>query len=261
MKKTIDINCDAGESFGVYVIGNDAALFKGVTSANIAAGFHASDPVNLMRTIKLARDEDVAIGAHPGLPDLVGFGRRQMELSPEEAYCLIAYQASAVSGMAATVGAKLSHIKPHGALFKSLWTSRPVADAVAQAIRDCCPDRRVLMPTSRESDHFLEAAKASGLEIVGEFYPDLEYLNDGTPVGPKGKHEAALEDVETRLELAMREGKVMTREGSVIQVDFDSLCLHGDTDNASEILAAVRHRLEEWGVAVSAPAANGPTDP
>jgi UPF0271 protein len=172
----IDLNADVGESFGAYTIGHDAALMASITSANIAAGFHAGDPSVLRATVRLAKAHGVAVGAHPGFPDLAGFGRRELHVTPREAEDFILYQIAAVAGVAAAEGAPLTHVKAHGALFNMAARDRPLADALARAVAAFDRSLRLFVPPHSE---MIDAAAALGLPIAIEVFADRAYEADG----------------------------------------------------------------------------------
>src|SRR6267142_762368 len=173
----IDINSDMGESFGAYSIGHDQGLMKAITSANIAAGFHAGDPSVLRETIRMAKASGVAVGAHPGFPDLVGFGRRELHVTPAEAEDLVLYQIAAVAGVASAEGATLQHVKPHGALFNMAVGNAPLAAAIARAV--AAFDRSLILFGLPDSE-ILKAGRAAGLRVAAEVFADRAYEADGS---------------------------------------------------------------------------------
>src|SRR5256885_1610761 len=173
----IDINSDMGESFGAYTIGRDAGLFRSITSANVAAGFHAGDPSVLRDTIRLAKNSNVAVGAHPGFPDLVGFGRRELNVTAKEAEDFVLYQVAAVAGVAAAEGVKIQHVKPHGALFNMAVRNRELADAIARAV---AAFDKTLILFGLPSSEILNAGRAAGLRVASEVFADRAYESDGT---------------------------------------------------------------------------------
>jgi len=181
MRRQMDVNSDMGESFGNWVMGNDAALFTFVTTANVACGFHAGDPVTLVRTVRLAKQNGVVVGAHPGLPDLLGFGRRAMKISAEDAYAYVVYQVGALQATLATEGMRLHHVKPHGAFYSVLKTDDELAEAVAEAIMQLSPEPMLYWPAPTDSA-LPRAVRKRGGRVVGEIYVDLEYAPDGSLV-------------------------------------------------------------------------------
>lgn len=247
----IDLNADVGESFGAYTIGNDAALMPSITSANIAAGFHAGDPSVLRATVRLAKTHGVAIGAHPGFPDRAGFGRREMRVTAGEAEDFILYQIAAVAGIAAAEGATLRHVKAHGALFNMAATDRQLADALARAVAAFDRSLVVFAPATSE---MANAARALGLTVAREAFADRAYEADGR-LAPRQKPDAVIHGVDAVVARAVgigRERFVVAVDGSRVQVDADTICVHGDTPGADRLAAAVRCGLEAAGVAVKA---------
>lgn len=247
----IDLNADLGESFGAYSLGDDAALLKAVTSASIAAGFHAGDPSVLRRTLRLAKANGVAVGAHPGFPDLVGFGRRELHMAPDEAEDLILYQIAAVAGVAAAEGLRLQHVKAHGALFNMAATDRPLADALARAV--FAFDRSLLLFASPDSE-MTAAADRVGLRVAVEAFADRAYEPDGRLVS-RQRPGAVIDDERTVVARAVRlatERTLVAADGSPLTLEADTVCVHGDTPKAAALAAAVRRGLERAGVAVKA---------
>ena len=247
----VDLNADVGESFGAYTLGHDAALMASITSANIAAGFHAGDPSVLRATIRLAKTHGVAIGAHPGFPDLAGFGRRELHVTPREAEDFILYQIAAVAGVAAAEGAALTHVKAHGALFNMAARDRSLADALARAVAAFDRSLRVFAPPHSE---MVNAARALGLPIAIEVFADRAYEADGQ-LASRQKPGAVIHDVEIVVARAVSltaDRAVTTLDGSRLQVDADTMCIHGDTPGSGRLAAAVRAGLEAAGVAVKA---------
>lgn len=250
----IDLNADAGESFGPYTLGDDAALMRSITSVNVAAGFHAGDPGVLRRTIQLARDNQVAVGAHPSFPDRQGFGRRDMHMSPSEVEDLVLYQIAAVAGVARAEGVTLAHVKPHGALYNMAARERELAEAIARATFAFDP-ALVLYAPPRSA--MAAAGKALGLRVAAEAFADRAYLADGSlaPRTMAGSVIAGVEEVVTRAMRMAIERTVVAVDGSIVQVDADSLCIHGDTAGAPSLAAWIRAGLQSSGVDVRAPKA------
>lgn len=237
------INCDMGESFSLYRMGEDAELMPYITAANVACGFHASDPVVMGRTVRLAKQHGVKVGAHPSLPDLQGFGRREMKMQPEELTDCIIYQVGALKGFLRREGMELAHIKPHGALYGMAARSAEIAEAVAQAVKVFGVAIYGMAGTMHE-----QVYPAQGLEFVSEYYADLEYADDGgliitrvhEAVDPKRAAERALN--------AVRNGVVESVHRREVKVRADSICVHSDTPNAVAVARAVRDCLAEGGV-------------
>jgi UPF0271 protein len=246
---TIDLNCDMGESFGAYRLGSDAALMAHITSANIACGYHAGDPLVMDATVRLAVKHGVCIGAHPGHPDLQGFGRRSLDLTPDEAEAMVLYQIGALAGFARAAGAVLVHVKAHGALYNQAAADRRLANAVARAVRRFSPG---LILVGLAGSKLIEAGQEAGLRTASEAFPDRAYNPDGTLVSRR-LPGAVLEDVDAvvahALELA-RDGIRVTAGGEERCIPVDTLCLHGDHPSAAENAARLRTALVEAGIEV-----------
>jgi UPF0271 protein len=256
MPNRIDLNCDMGESYGPYRIGNDEALMARITSANIACGYHAGDPRVMDRTVRLAVEHSVAIGAHPGFPDRVGFGRRPMHLSPEELEDDILYQVGALTAFARAAGSALVHVKPHGALYNmaaaDLAVARAIARGVARAGRD-------LVLVGLAGSAMLAAAQEAGLRAASEGFADRAYEADGT-LRSRKLPGAVLHDPAAAAAQAVQiacDGYVTAYTGERVPLHADTLCIHGDNPEAVAIARAIRQRLEEAGVEVSALERNG----
>jgi UPF0271 protein len=247
----IDINSDTGESFGAYTIGHDAGLFKSITSANVAAGFHAGDPSVLRDTIRLAKQHGVAVGAHPGLPDLAGFGRRELHVTPKEAEDLVLYQVAAVAGVAAAEGVKLQHVKPHGALFNMAVRDRELSDAIARAV--AAFDKGLIL-FGLPGSEILSAGRAAGLRVAAEVFADRAYEPDGS-LASRRKPGAVIHDagvVVARAVRMVKENAVNAIEGSLVTLEADTICVHGDTPGSDDLAARIRAGLETAGITVRA---------
>ena len=247
----IDLNSDLGESFGAWPMGQDAALMDSITSANIACGFHAGDPGVMRQTLALAKDKGVAVGAHPGFPDLVGFGRREMKATPAEVQDFVLYQVSALAGMAAAQGLKLQHVKAHGALYNMACRERPLADAIARAV--AAFDRSLILFGLPNSE-LLRAGAAAGLTVAAEVFADRAYERDGS-LTSRNKPGSVIHDEDVVVERAVRmvkQREVVAVDGSVIGLQADTICLHGDTPGAAALARVVRRGLESAGVGIQA---------
>lgn len=251
MLELMDINCDMGESFGNWNMGDDLGMMPRITTANVACGFHASDPVTMIDTVKLAKRNNVAVGAHPGLPDLLGFGRRAMNITPEDAYAYVVYQVGALQGTLATQGMTLHHVKPHGAFYSVLKTDDELAAAVAQAIHELSDDPILYWPAPTTAAMPM-AAKKLGIRVVGEIYPDLIYAPDGTLIIQREKHETDVEFASSQVRRYVETGMVEANDGSLVELDAESLCIHGDGPNAVAVADAVRATLDEIGCKIDA---------
>lgn len=250
----IDINCDCGESYGNWRMGNDEAVIPMITTANVACGFHGGDPVTIKQTVDLAVAHDVAVGAHPGLPDLMGFGRRRMAISPEEAYAYVAYQAGALAGMLAGHGRTLHHIKPHGIFYVMLNEEKPLADAVVQAIVDVCPSPRLYWPAPMAGCALPEAAAAAGIPVVQEVYFDLRYDAQARLVLQRKKTAVDLDDLRRRLRDWLDTQEIEAVTGERLRLEAQSVCVHGDGPNAVEVVQTIREVLQSAGHPVLAAA-------
>jgi UPF0271 protein len=247
----IDINADVGESFGAYSLGDDAALMDAITSASVAAGFHAGDPSVLRHTIRLAKSHGVAVGAHPGFPDLVGFGRRELDVTVAEAEDLVLYQIAAVAGVAAAEGVRLQHVKPHGALFNMASRNRALATAIAKAV--AAFDTSLIL-FGLPGSEMLGAGRAAGLRVAAEVFADRAYEADGS-LARRSTPGAVIHDATAVVSRAVRmleDGVVEARDGTVVPLEADTICVHGDTPGAAHLAASLRAGLKAAGVTVSA---------
>ena len=247
----IDLNCDMGESFGPYRIGQDEEILRYVTSANIACGFHAGDPQVMRHTVRMAKQHGVAIGAHPGYPDLVGFGRREMAVQPEQLYCDLVYQIGALQAFAQAEGLRLQHVKPHGALYNKAHRDEQTARAIIRAI--CDVDRSLALYTLPNGVLY-ELAREEGLRVVREFFADRTYQPDGT-LTPRTAPNAMIGDVElaaARVVRMLAEKKVQSVDGQDLQIEAETVCIHGDEPGAAMFARAIREQLEKQGVVVKA---------
>jgi len=245
----IDLNADVGESFGAYAIGHDPGLMKSITSANIAAGFHAGDPSVLRATIRRAKANGVAVGAHPSFPDLAGFGRREMKMSPHEVEDLVLYQIAAVAGVAHVEGLTLQHVKPHGALYNMAAHDAALAGAIAKAV---AAFSRSLILFGLPGSELLKAGKAAGVRVASEVFADRAYEPDGSLV-LRSRIGSIIHDVEAVVARAVgmaKDGTVIAIDGSTIHVQADTICIHSDTPGADELAAKLRAALESAGILV-----------
>jgi len=245
----IDINSDMGESFGAYSIGHDAGLMASITSANIAAGFHAGDPSVLRETIRLAKVRGVAVGAHPGFPDLVGFGRRELNVTPKEAEDMVLYQVAAVAGVAAAEGVRMQHVKPHGALFNVAARSVELSTAIARAV--AAFDSSLIL-FGLPGSEILNAGRAAGLRVAAEVFADRAYEPDGL-LASRRKPGAVIHDPDVVVARAVRmvkERSVVAIDGSVVPLEADTICVHGDTPGSDDLAARIRAGLEAAGIVV-----------
>ena len=250
MVRRIDINCDMGESFGNFKVGNDKGVMPLITSANVGCGFHGGDPVTMARTVELAKEHGVGVGSHPALPDLMGFGRREMKITAEEARAYLLYQTGALNAFLGSRGMKLQHVKPHGAFYTVLMKNDDLTRAVSEAILDLDKDLYWFMPVPNRS---AEVAESMGVRVVGEMYVDMDYAGDGSLV-VRREQFAHAEDPKATAERVVRfldTGKVRTTEGTEIGISARSVCVHGDTVNAPASLRAIRTELKAQGIEVT----------
>ena len=247
----IDINSDVGESFGAYTIGHDAGLMRSITSANIAAGFHGGDPSVLRETIRQAKTHGVAVGAHPGFPDLVGFGRRAINVTATEAEDFVLYEVDAVAGVAAAEGVTVQHVKPHGALFNMAARNAELSAAIARAV--AAIDRSLIL-FGLPGSEILTAGRTAGLRVAAEVFADRAYEPDGS-LASRRKPGSVIHDpdeVVTRAIRMVKEHSVVAIDGSVVPLDADTMCVHGDTPGSDDLAARIRAGLEAAGVTVKA---------
>jgi UPF0271 protein len=247
----IDLNADLGEGFGAWDLGDDAALLGAVTSANVACGFHAGDPERLLGTLRGTAAAGASVGAHPSYRDLVGFGRRFVDASPTELHADVLYQIAALQGLARAAGTVVRYVKPHGALYNRIAHDPVHADAVIAAVSDVDPALPVL---GLAGSPFLERARAAGLRAVPEVFADRGYRADGSLV-PRGEPGALLHDAQTIAERMARfatEGVMAAVDGTLVALEAESICVHGDTPGAVAAARAVRAELERAGIVIRA---------
>jgi UPF0271 protein len=247
----IDLNADLGESFGRWTIGHDAELMKSITSANVACGYHAGDPGVMRQTVRLAREAGVAVGAHPGLPDLAGFGRRVMAVSPQEVEDFVLYQVGALAAVAAAEGVRLQHVKAHGALYNMAVRDRPLADAIARAVASI--DRSLIL-FGLPATELVRAGEAAGLRVAAEGFADRAYESDGS-LTPRTRPGAVIHGAQEAIARAVRmarEGLVRATDGQDVPMRIETICTHGDTPDSHELTRALRAALERAGVVVKA---------
>lgn len=251
MRLTIDLNCDMGESLGLWTMGQDVEILPYVTSANIACGFHAGDPSTMRRTVQTAIKHGVALGAHPGLPDLVGFGRRTMDISPDAAYDLVVVQVGALAAVASSQGGRLHHVKAHGALYNMAVNNAELAKAIAQAVFDV--DSQLVLYALASSLQ-VDIARKLGLKVAQEVFCDRSYQADGS-LTPRSQPNAMITDPSVAVQqiLAMiQQGKIISQQGTEVHVQADTLCIHGDQPNAVLFASQIRQALQKQDIDVSA---------
>lgn len=250
MARRVDINCDMGESFGVYTLGLDEEVIRYITSANVACGFHAGDPNVMDRTVRMAKEQGVGVGAHPGFPDLRGFGRRPMDVAIPDLINDIIYQIGALEAFCRRHGVALQHIKSHGSMNNMADADRRIADAIIEASMAVWPEVPNMV---KPGTHLHRAALDRGAPFVLEVFADRGYHRDLTLVSRK-RPDAVIADPQMAAERAVRmvvEGKVTTVEGDDVDIQAETICVHGDTPGALEIVRAVRRALEAEGIEVA----------
>lgn len=246
---SVDLNCDMGESFGPWQMGNDSKLMDFVSSINVACGFHAGDPTTMRRTVETAVAKGVSIGAHPGFPDLQGFGRRNMTVSPQEVFDIVLYQVAALKGVCEASGAKLHHVKPHGALYNQAAKDGELAEAIAKAITSL--DNRLIF-YGLSGSLMISAANHAGLRSASEVFADRSYALDGS-LTPRGEIGAIISNVEAAAAQALRmvrEGRAITAGGETISIIAETICIHGDNKNALDFATAIRRVFDRNDIAI-----------
>lgn len=248
-QKYMDLNCDLGESYGIYRLGMDEQLLEYISSANIACGFHAGDPSIIRQTVELCIQKNVAIGAHPGLPDLAGFGRRNMVITAQEAYDMVLYQIGAVAAFTQASGGQLHHVKPHGALYNMAAHHEETADAIARAVKDFDPQ---LLLYGLAGSQLIVAGEKAGIRCVHEVFADRTYQDDGS-LTPRSQPDALIHDIDEAVNqvLAMaEEGVVTTANQKKIRLKADTVCVHGDGSQALSFVQRLHEVLCERGIEV-----------
>ena len=248
----IDLNCDVGESFGAYTLGMDGEIIAAVSSANIACGFHAGDPHVMRRTVGLARDHGVAVGAHPGFPDLLGFGRRTMACDPEEVADFVTYQVGALQAFCVAHGVRLRHVKPHGALYNMAVGNEALIRAMARAVARIDPELLLVVLAGRHAAGMAAVAQAEGVSAVFEAFPDRAYTAEGT-LAPRHLPGAVIHDPEVAAARALRmvrEGVVMATDGTAVPLSVQTLCVHGDNPDGVALARTIRATLEAAGIEI-----------
>lgn len=245
----VDLNCDLGESFGNYKIGHDEEVIQFISSANVACGFHASDPMIMDETVKMAKKSGVAIGAHPGLPDLIGFGRRRMDIGIKEAKTMIQYQIGALDAFCKANNIKMSHVKPHGALYNMAGKDLELSIAICEGIKSVNPN---LILLALSGSKMIEAAKITELKYASEVFADRAYNDDGSLVDRKINGAVITDEDEAikRVVKMIKEGKVTSINGNEIEINAQSICVHGDGIKAVEFARKIRQKLESENIEI-----------
>ncbi len=250
MPRYIDINCDMGESYGRWTLGHDEEVMPNITSANIACGFHGGDPHVMRHTVELAVKHGVAIGSHPGMPDLMGFGRRAIDVTPQEMKDYHRYQTGALWAFCKTAGVELQHVKPHGVHYSMFEQSPELVRATAENVMEM--DRTLFLFTLSDTRYEAEARK-TGVRIASEGFADRMYQADKQMVERKAGPHSMITDPQQAADQAVlmaKEGKIRTIDGTIIDVDIQTICIHGDSPDAHKIVRAVREALEKAGLVV-----------
>lgn len=230
-----------GESYGVYTMGKDEEIMPYIDMANLACGFHASDPVNMYKSIKLAKKHQVAIGAHPSYPDLLGFGRREMKCSHEEIVTMLIYQCAALDGLSKTHGQKVTYLKPHGALYNMMMNDLEIFKAICEAVSKYDRDIPLMILSSSQNNKYKELADSYHISLLYEVFADRAYTDEGFLV-PRRHKDALLstkEEVLERTRLLLDKGCIKTITGKYLQLEVDTLCVHADTPNALELIKSL----------------------
>jgi UPF0271 protein len=251
--RVIDLNCDMGESFGAYDIGNDSAIMPYISSANIACGFHAGDPLVMKETVKLAIKNKVSIGAHPSFPDLQGFGRREINMSPEEVYDITLYQIGSLHAFVKAVNGKLNHVKPHGALYNMAAKDKKIAEAIVDAVFDFDKD---LVVFGLSGGVLINVAISKGLQYCNEVFADRTYQRDGS-LTPRNLPNALIADKQQAVVqvIGMLENKsVKAVDGTIVPIKADTVCIHGDGPHALEFVKAISSELKERNIMIQSTA-------
>ncbi|PNZ71193.1 5-oxoprolinase subunit PxpA [Staphylococcus croceilyticus] len=243
----IDLNCDLGEAFGNYSFGGDKDIIPLITSANVACGFHAGDENVMNDTVKIAKDNGVSIGAHPGLPDLKGFGRRNIDIAPQEVYNLMIYQLGALEGFCKAHGTRINHVKPHGALYNMGAKDKDIAHAIAQAVYDF--DSSLIL-VGLSNSLLISEAESVGLKTASEVFADRRYEDNGQLVSRK-EDDAVITDTDEALDQVIKmvtENKVISKNGKEIDLKADTICVHGDGAHALDFVSQIRKKLTKEGI-------------
>ena len=240
------LNCDMGEAFGAWTMGQDEQIMPYVDQANIACGFHASDPLIMAKTVSLAKQHSVSVGAHPGFPDLVGFGRRKMDVAPAELKALVQYQVGALQGICQAQGMNLSYVKPHGALYNQMASNEMTLDIVMQAVSEISETLPLMVMAVPEREAISRHAERYGLTILYEAFADRLYTADGrlTPRSQADAVHSSVELIEQQVLGLLQRSEVTTETGQALAVNADSICIHGDNPHALEAVKRVRRLLQ-----------------
>jgi UPF0271 protein len=246
----IDINCDMGESYGNWQMGRDDDMLPLITTANVACGFHAGDPMVMRRTVALAKEHGVVVGAHPGYNDLEGFGRRRILLDPDEVAAYLTYQIGALRAFLDTEGMEMHHVKPHGAFYAYLRDNDDAGRAGAAAVHALQPDAIIYWPAPAFGTTFCDELQQLGHTVVGDLYPDLSYDSSGTLVIQRKIADTDLQFAVSQVKQFVETGQVHTESGELVDMEAGSICVHGDGDHAVELAELIRQALTDLDVAI-----------
>lgn len=241
----MDLNVDMGESFGRYKLGNDEEVMKYITSANVACGFHAGDPAVMLETVQLAKKYNVAVGAHTGLPDKQGFGRRRMDITPEELKSDTLYQLGALDAFLKANGMRMQHVKPHGILYRMVAEDERYAEAYLDAVVAFDPGLYLYV---QRGTLIWDRGQKMGLKMAAEILVDLSYDDEGNWVLERKKKGRSPEEVAERALMVAREGQITTISGNKISAEADTICCHGDSPNAAEVVQKIKEEFEKQGI-------------
>lgn len=250
----IDINCDLGEGFGIYTAGRDQEVMPYISSANVACGWHAGDPLVMQATVEMAVSQNVQVGAHPGYPDLLGFGRRKLDCSPKELFSYVLYQVGALQAFCRSQGQRLQHVKPHGALYHAVLEDGKLGEALARAVQEADPELILLALAGPKGQDMAGTCNKIGLRLAREAFPDRAYNPDGTLVS-RSKPGAVLEDPEqvAHRALAMaRDQAALTPSGEQVSLQAQTLCVHGDSPAAVESVQRIKSVLQKHDISITA---------
>lgn len=245
----VDLNCDFGESFGIYRLGEEKEILQYVTSVNIACGFHAGDPLVMRKTVQMALEQNVAIGAHPGFPDLLGFGRRNIAVTPDEAYAYVVYQVGALSAFVKAEGGTLTHVKPHGALYNMAAKDAVLAEAIARAVYDV--DATLILYGLAGSE-LINAGKKIGLQTASEVFADRTYQQDGS-LTPRSDPRALIVDEQEAVQqvlMMVKEKRVRSLQSNDVPIEAETVCIHGDGKKAVLFARHLYEALQKEGITV-----------
>lgn len=247
--KIFDINCDMGEGYGNWRMADDRAVMPLITTANIACGFHAGDPLIMQDMVEMARANGVAVGAHPGLPDKLGFGRRMIAVTPQDLYAYVVYQVGALQGFCAAAGVPLNHVKPHGILFHAV-RDPALAEATLDAIAACAPGAAIYWSGPAGREPFANRARERGFRVAAEAYPDLGYTDDGSLIVEREKRPVDPAVVYRRVSEIVTRGTLTNDRGAVLPMEVESFCIHSDLPNALEVIDAARRAILDSGATI-----------